>query len=398
MNVIKLKDFKESLISLILCTFGDLISGMVMGSHSKELVILPALIVLIPASTDLRGNIYGSLGSRLSTYLHTGRIKPKFESNPTVAENIYSSTFLLLSFSVFNGFAAAVISSAIGLHPLTLDLTVDLILITVISAFLSALFMIPTTLALAICSYRWGWDPDNLTAPLITLAGDMITLPILFASADVVFELSRRVKFASIFMIAFALLYFYRLSRGDLACRIIRESVPILIACAVIDFGSGTILGKEVEGLIATAGILTIIPAFLEDGGAMGGILASRFSSGLHLGSLEPKIVPDRSVIKSFAVMHALSLIVFTLVGFFGQVVNRTLSIPTIPTVYMVAITVVAGQMLTVLLNLMAYYFSILSFAKGIDPDNVGIPLITSLMDVLGTGCLVASLKIFKVV
>jgi mgtE-like transporter len=82
----------------------------------------------------------------------------------------------------------------------------------------------------------------------------------------------------------------------------------------------------------------------------------------------------------------------------FGQIVNYTLSIPTVPTLYMVASTVVAGQILIAILNFMAYYFSILSFKKGLDPDNVGIPLITSVMDVLGSGCLILSLKVFGVI
>lgn len=369
-----------------------------MGYLSHEFVVLPALIVLIPPSIGLRGNIYASLGSRLGTYLHTGRIEPKFEVNPIITENIHSSTFLLLVLSIFNGFVSAEIASALGLHSFTFELVLDLILISVLAAFLSAVFMVPTTLALAIGSYKWGWDPDNLTAPLITLMGDVITLPLIFASVDAVFAIDLPLKLTSVMMVVVATLILYRLSRGEVGWRIIRESAPILITCALINFGAGTILGKEVEGLVTIAGILTIIPAFLEDGGAMGGILASRFSSMLHLGLLEPKIFPEREVLRSFAVMHILGFVVFALVGIFGQIVNYILSIPTIPTAYMIATTVMAGQLLTVLLNLMAYYFSILSFMKGIDPDNIGIPLITSLMDVLGTGCLILSLKLLKII
>ncbi len=383
---------------MILCTFGDLITGLVMGSNSHEFVVLPALIILLPSSTGLRGNIYGSLGSRLSTYLHTGRIEPKFKPDPIVAENVYSSTFLLLVFGMFNGVVSAEIASILGLHKFTLDLVLNLILITVLAAFLSAVFMVPATLALAIGSYRWGWDPDNLTSPLITLMGDIITLPLIFASVDVVFSMNFSLKLTLVMIVALATLVLYRLSKGEIGWRIIRESAPILLTCAMIDFGAGTILGKEVEGLIAIAGIMTIIPAFLEDGGAMGGILTSRFSSMLHLGLLEPKLIPERDVLRSFGIMHFLGLIVFTLVGIFGQIVNYTLSIPTVPTVCMLATTILAGQLLTALLNLMAYYFSVLSFMKGIDPDNVGIPLITSLIDVIGTGCLILSLKILGII
>ena len=355
-------------------------------------------MILIPPSIGLRGNIYASLGSRLSTYLHTGKIEPKFEFNPKIAENVYSSTFLLLVLSIFNGFVAAEIASLIGIHEFSFDLVLNLILISAIAAFLSAIFMVPATLALAIGSYMWGWDPDNLTAPLITLIGDIVSLPLIFASVDVVFAMNTAVKISFVLIIVAITLMLYRLSKGEVGWRIVKESTPILMACALMNFGAGTILGHEVESLIAIAGILTIIPAFLEDGGAMGGILAARFSSMLHLGALEPKPFPEREVLRSFAVMHFIGLIVFTLVGVFGQIVNYTLSIPTVPTLYMVASTVVAGQILIAILNFMAYYFSILSFKKGLDPDNVGIPLITSVMDVLGSGCLILSLKVFGVI
>jgi mgtE-like transporter len=109
------KDIEESLLALVLCTFGDLVAGLIMGRSSGKLAVLPALILLIPPSIGLRGNIYASLGSRLSSYLHTGRISPRFELNPRIAGNIYSSTFLLLLFSILNGFLAAQIAFVMGI-------------------------------------------------------------------------------------------------------------------------------------------------------------------------------------------------------------------------------------------------------------------------------------------
>ncbi len=396
-----MRDVKESFFALILCTMGDLITGLFMGVFSGKMVVLPALILLIPPSIGLRGNIYASLGSRLSSYLHTGRIAAKFEFNPKIADNVYSSSFLLLLFSILIGFIAAKIAILMGLANNFWELVLDLTIISTLSGFLSIVFMLPSTLILAIGSYKWGWDPDNLTAPMITLFGDLITLPLIFLCVDIIFLTKFYLKIILIcIVIVFLILTFIQSvrSKEEIAKRVTKESLPILLFCLIIQFGAGTILGAEIESLITITGLLTIIPAFLEDGGAMGGILSAKFSTMLHLGILTPNLKIDSRVLPHFVSMHLLGIVTFAMVGLFGQIVNVMLNLPTISTLKLILVTIVAGQILIVLLNFMSYYFSILSFMKGLDPDNVGIPLITSLMDVLGSFCLILALKLFNVI
>jgi mgtE-like transporter len=400
------RDVEESFIALVFCTFGALIAGLIMGYCSGKLALLPALILLIPPSIGLRGNIYASLGSRLGSYLHTGRISPSFKLNPRITENIYSSTFLLLVFSILNGFLAAQIAFSIGIATLNgfidfRELVLNLVLISALSGFFSAIFMIPSTFVLAIGSYRWGWNPDNVTAPLITLLGDLITLPLIFVSADIVFmaDFTAKTYVSALILLLAAIFFLLSIRSGEaIGRRIIRESVSVLLFCTFLQFGAGTILGKEIESFIAIAGLLTIVPAFLEDGGAMGGVLAARLSSMLHLGLLQPSIKPPKEVFLSFGVMHLLALAIFALIGIFGYAVNYSLSLPTPPIFELILVTIIAGQLLMFLLDFMSYYFSIISFRKGLDPDNVGIPLITSFMDVLGTGCLVLVLQLLDII
>jgi mgtE-like transporter len=403
------RDVKESLFALSLVTVGNLVTGFVMGYSSGKIAILPAIILLIPSSIALRGNIYASLGSRLSSYLHTGKLSPRFELTPENTENITSSTFLLMVFSIINGIVAAQIAFFMGIATFqgaeltVLELSLDLITISALSGLLSAFLMIPSTFILAVGSYKYGWNPDNLTAPFITLFGDMITLPLVFASADIIFIASNWLKlFVLIILIILTvtlmLVNYHSGKKTRIARRVIRESFPVLFFCTALEIGTGTIIGSEIESFLVIAGLLTIIPSFLEDSGAMGGILTSRFASLLHLGILKPELKPPKEVLKTFALMHLIGLIIFSLIGLFGQGINLLMNIKTIPTLYLVAITVTAGQIMILLLGFMSYYFSILSFRKGLDPDNVGIPLITSFMDVLGIGCLVLTIKLFGVI
>ena len=67
----------EGLPALVLSSFGGIIAGIILGGMKAEIQAVPGLLVLIPALLAIRGNVYGSLGARLSTGLHQGLIEPK---------------------------------------------------------------------------------------------------------------------------------------------------------------------------------------------------------------------------------------------------------------------------------------------------------------------------------
>jgi len=391
------KDFHESLFSLLFCTFGDLITGVIIGVSTSSLKALPALLILIPPAIGMRGNIFASLGSRLGTYLHTGQISPTFRGK-ILRQNVNSSFILTILMSFYLGILATFIARFLGLDVKL----IDMILISMIGGILSAFFMLAFTIATAFFSYKRGWDPDNVTTPIITLAGDIITLPLLFFSMYLVLNFGYGEKMFLLLLfitlgIITLILPFSKISK-PYSSRIFLESAPILLACGLLGTFSGSILGNSFEGLIGTAGILTMIPAFLEDGGAIGGILAAKFSSALHIGSLEHGRVPPKDAQKLFLSMHIIGLIVFSLIGIFAFIISKSIGVDTLPLHEMIMISLISGEILIFIVNFVAYYSSITSFKLGLDPDNVTIPIITSIMDILGTVCLVSILLLFGII
>ncbi|KAA0003825.1 MAG: hypothetical protein FE048_00745 [Thermoplasmata archaeon] len=391
------KDFSESLFSLILCTFGDLITGVVIGVSTSSLQALPALLILIPPAIGMRGNIFASLGSRLGTYLHTGQISLTFRGK-ILSQNMNSSFILTVLMSFYLGMLAAFTAKFLGLEAKA----TDMILISMIGGILSAFFMLAFTISTAFFSYKLGWDPDNVTTPLITLVGDIITLPLLFFSMSIVLNISYEEKLIFLFFfialgIISIFLPFSKISK-PYCKRIVMETTPVLLVCGILGTLSGSLLGNSFEELIGIAGILTMIPAFLEDGGAIGGILAAKFSSALHIGSMRYSKKPPKEAQKLFLSMHVIGFIIFSLIGVFAFAISSTLGIDVLPLHEMVCISVISGELLIVMVNFIAYYSSITSFKIGLDPDNVTIPIITSTMDILGTVCLIAILLLFGVV
>ncbi|RLF43656.1 MAG: divalent cation transporter, partial [Thermoplasmata archaeon] len=130
---------------------------------------MPALLVLIPPAIGMRGNIFASLGSRLGTYLHTGEVVIGKKSG-LLKENINVSFALTFSMSIYIGIIAWAIARHIGMKVNLIDLA----LISIFAGIFSAFLMIFFTFLISFLSFKKGWNPDNITAPLITLAGDII--------------------------------------------------------------------------------------------------------------------------------------------------------------------------------------------------------------------------------
>src|SRR5689334_11044840 len=91
---------RQALAALLVSSGGDLIAGLTLAGLSDQLKLLPGLLVLIPAAIGMRGNIFGALGSRLGTAIHTGTFRISRRRDTVVGQNIWASLALTLSVSL----------------------------------------------------------------------------------------------------------------------------------------------------------------------------------------------------------------------------------------------------------------------------------------------------------
>ncbi|MEM4188470.1 MAG: magnesium transporter [Candidatus Hadarchaeum sp.] len=168
----------QGLSVLILCAIIEILTGNIMEGMSEKLTVtLPGLILIIPPLLDLRGNVNGALASRLGTALHTGILEPKFSMTEELKINVASSLILSLIASATIGVIASLISLLFGISAFNF---ITLILVAVAAGFISGVILAVLTVAVSIFSYIRGWDPDNITAPLMATIGDLITMVSIF--------------------------------------------------------------------------------------------------------------------------------------------------------------------------------------------------------------------------
>lgn len=177
------KIISDALPILLLSLLGSLLAGIVLGGMQKTLELVPGLIVVIPAMLDLRGNIYGALGSRLSTGLHQGILEPKITTN----KNLKNATTASLINDAVVSFLLAIISWLILTY---LNIRViplhQLILITLISGVISGLILTLIVTFSVYKSYGKRIDPDNIVGPIVTVTGDIFSIIVLFFVAKII--------------------------------------------------------------------------------------------------------------------------------------------------------------------------------------------------------------------
>lgn len=165
----------QALPILVICGLIEFGSGSVLGGAENSLS-LPGILIMVPPLLGLRGNIGGALASRLGTGLHQGIIDPDVLWGPEVKNNVGASVFLTLMISIVIGVLAFTVTVLTGLHAFSLSLLLNLTSIAVIASLISNAGLILLTVLIALFSYRRGWDPDNVTSPLIASLGDLFTV------------------------------------------------------------------------------------------------------------------------------------------------------------------------------------------------------------------------------
>lgn len=381
---------KEGLIALLICAVGDLIAGIILGKMTFFLETF-GTIGSYYGAIGMRGNIFGSFASRLSTSLHIGLISPEFEFSEDLNSNIFSSFVLTLVLSIFLGIVAKIF--CILLHYQSMEL-IDFILICTIAGIISNLIMLPITMFISFKSFEHGWDPDNITSPIIAAFGDLFTLPAIIASIFILkaLEINFIVKDVVLAVILIGVLisfiYCYRLS--DETKTILRQSTPILLLCSFLGGSAGGILNSSVETLLTNPSLLTLLPLFSGESGSLISILGARLSSALHAGLVEPLRRPKGEALHNFGICFILAIIVFPLIGILAETSSMIFGTTGVGFDKIIPISTLSGLILVAVMSFLVYYISTISYNHNLDPDNIVIPVSTSVTDSISSLILIS--------
>lgn len=380
------------MIALTVSALGSIPAGLTLGAMDKRLALLPGLVILIPGAIGMRGAIFGALASRLGTGLASGLLRFDRSRDGMLRQNAAAAILQSLTSSLYLALAARAFSAVTGLPSIPLW---DLVLISVLGGMSASAIILVLTVLLAKEGDRRGWDLDAVAAPIVTFLGDFVTLPTL-ALATLLAQrglLTDVLGIALTVACAAAAVASFRVRRPTTR-RIIRESALTLVLAGAIDIVAGVAIEHRIDRFISFPALLVMLPAFLENAGALGGIVSSRLSSKLHFGAIRPRVIPDRLAALDITLAAPWALVNFAMTGVVAHLTAIALGKNSPGAWTMVVIALMGGLLATIGAAVIAYLTAIATFRLDLDPDNHGIAAVTSTMDLIGVLCVVAAVTI----
>ena len=384
-------DTRQRFVALLIGVLAASVGGLVLASAGGTLRELPGLLLLVPGAIALRGNVFGAMGSRLGTAVHAGTFRLGLRPEGVVGQNLMSATVLTLLLRVVLAALARGTAIVFGISP-TMTLA-DFVVISACGGLLASVGVGLATLGLAAGSVRFGWDLDNVMAPLVGTLGDLATVPALVVAARLAGagDLTGVLAWLLAAAVAVSLVAALR-TRRDRLREIVRQSVPVLVVAALLDLVAGVIVEKRLDDLLAAEAVLILLPAFLGTAGALGGILSSRLSTQFHLGLDDATPLPSRSSLRDMRGLVALAVPMFLVAAVVAHWAAEVTGQTTPGLADLVVVTVLAGLVATVFVILVAYLTTMASFRFGLDPDTYGIPMVTSSLDLVGAFTLILAM------
>ncbi|AFK22728.1 magnesium transporter [Pyrococcus sp. ST04] len=363
-----------SLPGLVFAMFIDFFAGIFMGKYFEDLMKYAVLLVILPGLMGLRGNIFGALASRFTTMLHLGEMEPSLKD-----KNVRKNVILSIILSMIPLF----ILWTIGALKIR-DHALASLAVVVTSTLFATLILAYTTAGATIIPFKKGIDPDAIAVPLVTATADLITIPLLVTFLYI-YEHDK-----PIFLVLSLLGIFLstvvginvRYSREDLD--LIREILGVIGALAMISSITGSLLqtySSRIQGTVFTI----MYPVVLASLGNIGSIIGSKTSTRVHLGEIEGLL--DLKTLIEIVVYSGLSLPLAMLMSIVGKYLF-TFTTKQPGEIYF---RFILSYPLVAMGVMFLAYFLTRSFEKmGLDPDNVTVPTITTLSDIISTLFIVA--------
>ena len=392
----------QSGVALLISVVATLVAGLTLASAEGRLEELPGLLLLVPAAIAQRGNVFGALGSRLGTAIHTGEFSITRRLDTVFGQNVLASLGLSVMAAAWLGLVAWVLSKVFRIEDAMG--VFDFLTISVVGGVAASVVVFGLTVALAAGSRRFGWDLDNVISPLVTGTGDLVTLPALLAASLIVGSRvdgatnDAAVVVGAAVLIVAVVTFAISVRRSlPLLRRIVIESLPVLGLASFVSLIAGIVVENQLGRFLDQPALLVLVPAYFGMAGALGGILSSRLGSKVHLGLIQSRLVPQREALLDIRSVAVLAVPIFIIVGLSAHLGSQAVGAASPGLGSMVAVALLAGIGATLVVLAVAYYGTLAAVRLGLDPDTATIPLTNSVLDLVGAFTLVGAIILLGV-
>ena len=385
--------------TLIAISFNSMsiLAGGLISIFAPQFETAPWVLALFPPILTIRGGIGGVFSGNLATMLHLGLIRPQIRDNTPVFYQLISSVFVITLIDTLTmGFFSFVMNLAMG--SVSMSHVFIFAVVPTVACVMALAVSIPLTILIAIVTFRRGLDPDILVYPILASVNDIIVTATLVVTVLLVLGGSALLPVLwglFVFIVASTVAIAWRNRRVKFFFQTIREASTIVVMSSLFGSINGVFLAGMRGSLLRYPGVLTVYPALTNALGNIGSIIGSTSTTNLALGydrGFAEEVKGSASTIlqvESVAFfMHAVfGIIAYLLVRATQRGANLF---------SLVQVSLLSNVLSFLPIALLALVVAHQAFNRGLNPDNVAIPVITSVSDTVATFTLFLAISILR--
>ncbi len=377
--------FNESLLALIF-DVGGIAAGFLLYIYlerTEELV--PYSMLLYPGILSMRGVINGIFSGNLTTKLHLGTIKPSFKKVSRDLKVLYALVFTL---TLVGGLTTTLICSLIGIVSGIIELSevIGATVVVMATMDISLILISPVTAAIAFYSFKSGLDPDKIVYPVMSTIADIVatlcyvyTLSNIYLASSATLLLQLLVVFFTLLQVS--IIYSYLGERSYV--KQMKECILTVVIVSFLAGFSGFFLDRLTRVIERENGVYTVYPAIIDTVGDVGSIVGSVATTRLFIGRVQPSF---SLILRNLGVVSgawSASLVLF--IVYFLVAVNVSSNLSVYGYLRMARIILATNLFSIASIVGIALVSSIVTYRRGLNPDNFVNPIVSTVADTVAT-------------
>jgi mgtE-like transporter len=366
-----------------------------MAVFTPQFSLSPWILALFPPILTIRGGIGGIFSGNLSTMLHLGLVKPQLRENTDAYWGLVKSVLVITVIdTLILGSFSFVINLVNG--SALLDQWFLFICVPTVACMLAVLTSIPLTSFIAIETFNRGLDPDIIVYPILASVNDIVVT--CFFVGVIFFVLWEGVYYSVLVLFFFFILA----SIGYLASlmlsekffqQALREGTFVVIISSLFGSINGVLLTNLGPSLKAKPGLMILYPALTNSLGNVGSIIGSSMTTNIALGYARSFLEELRESGRFIVQVELPAAFIHVVFGVVSYLLSASQGASLF---YLISVALTCNLLSFLVISVFALWSAHISFERGLNPDNIVIPAITSLSDTTATLAITPAILIAK--
>lgn len=394
------KTLKQSLAAYAFNICG-IVAGSIIAYYSGLFNMAPWAVVVYPPILSARGVIGGLFCGRISTGLHLGTIQPRFFGNTKGFYLLFKAIVVMTcEASLMMSFISIIFRSTYS--TITVNEFLNIIGMVMATMALALVVISPLTMVVSFQSFKHRLDPDVVLYPIESTVSDVLITSLYIAVLNLSlfhnFLGQLLVVLAALALLAATIFTLFKTVQEPEFIKTLKESIPTLVFVSFIINVAGATLGRVDEVLRSkqevyrSYPVYVVYPALIDTIGDVGAVIGSTATTKLALGTLKPSFSSIKNHAAEILGAWAASLIMYMAYSILALTTQGLISPLNLLKFTLLLIT--ANAIAAFFIIIVSYSVAILTYQKGLDPDNFEIPIESSMADSITTISLLTAMTL----